>query len=104
MRSAFAMVMKAFTSSRCRGSVGMLRVKLRSIFKQCTSNRVRYGSPARQFSISLGCDVRHASRLVYSKGLNLGDPASATPIGAGCKVCDRRGCAQRAFPAIGRPL
>jgi hypothetical protein len=26
------------------------------------------------------------------------------PIGAGCKVCDRENCAQRAFPALGRKL
>ncbi len=63
-----------------------------------------YGSPTRSFAIGLGCDVRHAERLVYAKGLDLQDPEAATPIGAGCKVCDRQGCAQRAFPALGRPL
>jgi predicted transcriptional regulator len=26
------------------------------------------------------------------------------PIGVGCKVCDRDGCPQRAFPQIGRTL
>jgi len=52
----------------------------------------------------LGCDVRHASRLVYAKGLDLADPEAATPIGTGCKVCDRQGCSQRAFPALGRRL
>ena len=63
-----------------------------------------YGSPERTFAIALGCDVRHASRLVYAKGLALADPAAATPIGAGCKVCDRQGCPQRAFPALGKRL
>ena len=29
---------------------------------------------------------------------------TATPIGAGCKVCDRADCAQRAFPPLGRTL
>ena len=37
-----------------------------------------------------------ANRLVYSKGIALDDPEAATPIGAGCKVCDREDCAQRA--------
>ena len=37
-------------------------------------------------------------------GLDLASPAALTPIGPGCKVCDRSGCPQRAFPAIGRPL
>ena len=63
-----------------------------------------YGSPERSFAIGLGCDVRHASRLVYAKGLDLSDPDAATPIGAGCKVCDRQGCPQRAFPALGKRL
>jgi len=63
-----------------------------------------YGSPERTFAIGLGCDIRHAGRLVYAKGLALSDPEAATPIGAGCKVCDRQGCPQRAFPALGRRL
>ena len=63
-----------------------------------------YGSPERSFAIGLGCDLRHASRLVYAKGLDLSDPQAATPIGAGCKVCDRQGCPQRAFPALGKRL
>ena len=63
-----------------------------------------YGSPERTFAIGLGCDVLHAPRLVYAKGLALSDTSAATPIGAGCKVCDRQGCAQRAFPALGKRL
>lgn len=63
-----------------------------------------YGSPAREFAIGLGCDLRHAEQLVYAKGLDLGDPVSATPIGPGCKLCEREGCAQRAFPALGKHL
>lgn len=63
-----------------------------------------YGSPSREFAIGLGCDLRHASQLVYAKGLDLGEPGSATPIGPGCKLCDREGCAQRAFPALGKQL
>ena len=63
-----------------------------------------YGSPERTFAIGLGCDIRHAARLVYAKGLALSDPEAATEIGAGCKVCDRQGCPQRAFPALGKRL
>lgn len=63
-----------------------------------------YGTPDKSFSIGLGCDLRHASRLIYSKGLDLTDTAIATPIGAGCKVCERTACPQRAFPPIGRAL
>ncbi len=63
-----------------------------------------YGEPEKTFAIGLGCDVRHASRLVYSRGLALDDPSAATPIGVGCKVCERPSCPQRAFPLIGRAL
>lgn len=72
----------------------------------CTVSRGQggYGSLPQQFSIGLGCDVRHAARLVYAKGLNLNDPDVATPIGMGCKVCERENCPQRAFPFVGRPL
>ncbi|NVK20279.1 MAG: DUF2083 domain-containing protein [Methylocystaceae bacterium] len=63
-----------------------------------------YGAPGKTFAIGLGCDLRHADRLVYSQGLNLDDPSAATPIGTGCKVCERPNCPQRAFPPIGRQL
>ena len=66
----------------------------------------RYGQPGKTFAIGLGCELRHAHRLVYSEGLDLsGDPnMAATPIGAGCRVCERDNCPQRAFPALGRAL
>ncbi|WP_224371788.1 short-chain fatty acyl-CoA regulator family protein [Hyalangium versicolor] len=60
-----------------------------------------YAAPSKTFAIALGCDVRHAGRLVYSKGLDLEDPSAPTPIGAGCKVCERTACPQRAFPPLG---
>ncbi|WP_073356955.1 short-chain fatty acyl-CoA regulator family protein [Lampropedia hyalina] len=63
-----------------------------------------WGKPGKNFSVALGCDIRHAEELVYSQGLNLRDPSAAVPIGMGCKVCDRQGCVQRAFPPIGKPL
>lgn len=63
-----------------------------------------FGLPERTYAVALGCDVQHAPRLVYSKGLDLHDPSAPTPIGMGCKVCERTACPQRAFPAVGRPL
>ncbi|MBE8519852.1 DUF2083 domain-containing protein [Amycolatopsis sp. H6(2020)] len=63
-----------------------------------------YGSPGKTFTVGLGCELRHAGRLVYSTGLDLDEPAAATPIGMGCKVCERPACSQRAFPTIGKQL
>jgi predicted transcriptional regulator/transcriptional regulator with XRE-family HTH domain len=64
----------------------------------------RYGQPGKTFAIGLGCELRHAHRLVYSEGLDLTTDLLATPIGAGCRVCERDNCPQRAFPALGREL
>lgn len=63
-----------------------------------------YGAPHKIFSIGLGCDIHHADRLVYSKGLNIKDRDGFTPIGSGCKVCPRQQCPQRAFPVMGSTL
>lgn len=63
-----------------------------------------WGAPGKTFAIGLGCDIRHAPRLVYSQGLDLADPTAATPIGGGCRVCERTACPQRAFPSVARPL
>jgi XRE family transcriptional regulator, fatty acid utilization regulator len=63
-----------------------------------------YESPGKTFAVALGCDIRHANELVYSRGLDVHNPAFATPIGMGCKVCERIDCPQRAFPPLGRPL
>ena len=74
------------------------------VARTVTHQRGGYGALRRTFAVALGCDVRYASRLVYAKGIALDDPEAATPIGAGCKVCDREDCAQRAFPALGSHL
>lgn len=60
--------------------------------------------PRSSFAIGLGCDLSYADQLVYSTGVDLTDPRRMVPIGAGCKVCDRPNCAQRAFPQLGRPI
>ena len=74
------------------------------IARTVSGGRRGYGAPRKTFSVGLGCDIRHAPRLVYAKGLDLNDPGAATPIGMGCKVCERDACPQRAFPYIGRGL
>ncbi len=64
----------------------------------------RFGQPGKTFAIGLGCELRHAARVIYSDGLEIGPQARITPIGAGCRVCERTNCAQRAFPALGATL
>jgi hypothetical protein len=71
------------------------------VARTVSHGRGGYGVPGKTFAVGLGCDLHHAPRLVYAKGLKLDDPAAPTPIGAGCKVCERAGCPQRAFPSAG---
>jgi len=70
------------------------------IARQVVSGPVGYGRPQKTFAVGLGCDLRHAHRLIYSRGLDLSDPDAATPIGTGCKVCERSRCPQRAAPSL----
>jgi len=63
-----------------------------------------FGAEVKQFAVALGCDFRHAGRLVYGRGLETSAEAAVTPIGPGCKLCERPDCRQRAFPMVGRSL
>ena len=56
-----------------------------------------------RFAIGLGCEIRHASRLVYASGMDL-EKAEGAPIGVNCRLCERENCAQRAEPPITRTL
>lgn len=70
------------------------------IARHVSAGAAGFGAPVKSFAVALGCDISQAHRLVYSKGLDLHDPGVATPIGTGCKVCERGDCPQRAFPSI----
>ncbi|MCX5001340.1 short-chain fatty acyl-CoA regulator family protein [Streptomyces sp. NBC_00638] len=69
-----------------------------------TRHRGGWGEPGKTFAVGLGCEIRHAHRLVYSDGLDLGSAAAVTRIGMGCRVCERLDCPQRAAPPLGSPL
>ncbi|MBD0741289.1 short-chain fatty acyl-CoA regulator family protein [Streptomyces sp. CBMA152] len=69
-----------------------------------TRSRGGWGEPGKTFAIGLGCEIRHASRLVYSDGLDLANASAATPIGMGCRACERLDCPQRAMPPLGQHL
>ncbi|OWJ77165.1 short-chain fatty acyl-CoA regulator family protein [Haematobacter genomosp. 1] len=63
-----------------------------------------FGAPVKTFAVALGCDLAHAERLVYARGMDLKNPETAARIGPGCKLCERLDCPQRAFPMVSRPL
>jgi predicted transcriptional regulator/DNA-binding XRE family transcriptional regulator len=62
-----------------------------------------WGTRESRFAIGLGCEIKHARRLVYGKRLDLA-ALDATPIGINCRLCDRPACPQRAAPPALRPL
>jgi XRE family transcriptional regulator, fatty acid utilization regulator len=74
------------------------------IARTTTSTPSSFLGPKKSFAIGLGCDLAHADKLVYSTGIDLTDPAAAVAIGAGCRICDRPACPQRAFPYVARPV
>ncbi|GGK03112.1 XRE family transcriptional regulator [Pilimelia anulata] len=74
------------------------------IARTVTHRHGGYGQPGKTFAIGLGCEIRHAGRLVYSAGMDLHATDAATPIGPGCKTCERPTCPQRAAAPIGGRL
>lgn len=59
--------------------------------------------PQPRFAIGLGCEIRHAHKLVYAGGLDL-EKVQGTPIGVNCRLCERENCSQRAEPPLTRTL
>lgn len=74
------------------------------IARTVTRHHGGYGRPGKVFAIGLGCETRHAGRLVYSAGMDLHATEAATPIGPGCKTCERMTCPQRAAAPVSRRL
>jgi len=64
---------------------------------------VPHPHPQPRFAIGLGCEIRHAAKLVYAAGIDL-DKDEGTPIGVNCRLCERENCAQRAEPPLTRSL
>ncbi|MFJ6072735.1 short-chain fatty acyl-CoA regulator family protein [Streptomyces sp. NPDC093065] len=74
------------------------------IARTITRGGFGHHAPRAEFAVALGCELRHAHRLVYAEGIAVDDPRAATPIGLGCRICERRDCAQRARPPAGGRL
>ena len=74
------------------------------VARTITKGGFGHHAPRAEFAVALGCELRHAQRLVYAEGIAVDDPRAATPIGLGCRICERRDCAQRARPPAGGRL
>lgn len=57
-----------------------------------------------ELAVGLGCELKHANKLIYAKGLDIVSPA-IVEVGPACRICERRLCPQRAAaPVNRRPL
>jgi len=61
-----------------------------------------YGEPSQHFAIALGCEVKHASEIVYADDLAVDNDRLYEPIGISCRLCERTDCSQRAVPPLDR--
>ena len=86
---------------------GTLRVQVAQLtdgatflcFARCIEGpAAAWGEPPPTHVIAMGCDVGHASEVVYADGLNL--EQAAVGIGLSCRLCDRQHCRSRAFPPL----
>ena len=62
-----------------------------------------YASDDAELAVGMGCELKYAKRLVYSRGLDLLNPV-VTGIGPACRICERQACPQRAAEPINRTL
>ncbi|MGA0606314.1 helix-turn-helix domain-containing protein [Phenylobacterium sp. VNQ135] len=62
-----------------------------------------YAGEDSELAVGMGCELKYAERLVYSRGLDLKEPV-ATGIGPACRICERPACPQRAAEPITRTL
>ncbi len=86
---------------------GTLRVQVAQLtdgatflcFARCIEGQAAaWGEPPPTHVVAMGCDVAHASEIVYADGLNL--EQAAVGIGLSCRLCDRQHCRSRAFPPL----
>ena len=92
---------------------GLIRIQLSrmpdGVIYFCIARTVQratggYNTPHTVHSIGIGCDVRYASQMVYSDGIDLDNVDAVTPVGVTCRTCERMDCEQRVFPPVHHPL
>lgn len=56
-----------------------------------------------ELAIGLGCELKHAGKLIYARGLDTASPL-VVEIGPACRICERSACPQRAAAPVNRAL
>jgi hypothetical protein len=79
-------------------------VRYVSLARDISKSGGSFGAPVRRYAIALGCEVQHASQLVYADGMDVSRDSAFEPIGISCRICERKQCHQRAVPPLERNL
>ncbi|MEO1918780.1 MAG: short-chain fatty acyl-CoA regulator family protein [Paracoccaceae bacterium] len=79
-------------------------IKYLCLARDITKSGGHFRAPVQRFAIGLGCEIAHASALVYADDLDIQNTASFEPIGISCRICPRENCHQRAVPPLERSL
>lgn len=79
-------------------------IKYLSLAFDQTKRVAGFKSPVRKYAIGLGCEVKHASHVVYADDLDLTNERSFDPIGTSCRICERTDCFHRSVPPIGKEI
>ena len=66
--------------------------------RSVTGIAAAWGEPPPVHVIAMGCDIAHATEMVYADRMDL--KAAVVGIGLSCRLCDRQGCRSRAFPPL----
>ncbi len=92
---------------------GMFRIQLSRMpdgqIYFCVARTVRRDSGSftksrMMHSIGIGCELRHARKIVYSDGIDLENADATTPVGVTCRTCEQIDCEQRVSPPVQHPL
>ena len=75
-----------------------------SLARDVSKSGGHYGAPVRRYAIALGCEIKHASKIVYADNMDISSDASFEPIGISCRICERPDCHQRSVPPLERKL
>ncbi|SFR55489.1 helix-turn-helix domain-containing protein [Litoreibacter janthinus] len=75
-------------------------VRYISIARDVSKPGGSFTAPTRRYAIALGCEMTHASALVYADDLLPASPQAFEPIGISCRICPRRDCHQRSVPPL----
>ena len=75
-----------------------------SLARDVSKSGGHYGAPVRRYAIALGCEIKHADRMVYADNMDVSNAAAFQPIGISCRICERPDCHQRSVPPLERKL